>query len=152
VEPYWLAGGDRRAGRRCGGRRRYVVVDGKRGKSPLKFIGPNVHPAAIISDCEGGLFAPIVELFPESKHLLCTWHINNCVKVKAYNLFNKNLEMAERLVNGKWRKILQATTEEAYERELANFRDSYQWCPALVDYVMQQWVPHREKFVKYWTN
>ncbi|XP_021759160.1 protein FAR1-RELATED SEQUENCE 5-like [Chenopodium quinoa] len=70
------------------------------------YIGPNVQPSAIVSDCEGGLFAPIAELFPESSHLLCIWHINNCVKVKAYNLFNKNLVTAETLVNGKWRKII----------------------------------------------
>ncbi|XP_021747181.1 uncharacterized protein LOC110713021 [Chenopodium quinoa] len=116
------------------------------------YIGPSVQPSAIVSDCEGGLFAPIAELFPESSHLLCTWHINKCVKVKAYNLFNKNLDSAERLVNGKWRKILQATTEAEYDRALDNFKDAYQWCPAIVDYVMQQWVPQREKFVKYWTN
>ncbi|KAL6558823.1 hypothetical protein OROMI_019173 [Orobanche minor] len=47
------------------------------------LLGFDVHPTAIVTDRELGLMRPIGEVFPQSAHLLCTWHINKDVEDKV---------------------------------------------------------------------
>ncbi|CAL1384718.1 unnamed protein product [Linum trigynum] len=50
----------------------------------IKGLLGDTVPNVIVTDKEGGLLAsiPVVFPLPHTVHLLCLWHVNNCVKQK----------------------------------------------------------------------
>ncbi|XP_050229474.1 uncharacterized protein LOC126678623 [Mercurialis annua] len=78
------------------------------------LIGDDVHPAAILTDRELGLIRPIREVFPQTAHLLCTWHINKDVKDSVFKLYGRDRTFAEGFKNRRWKNIIKVPTEEEY--------------------------------------
>lgn len=116
------------------------------------MFGYDVQPTAIVTDRELGLMTPIRDIFPESPHLLCTWHINKCVEDKVYRLCGKNKGVAERFKNGRWRAIMKAPTVRDYDSAVHMMKDSWRSFPAVISYVEETWLIHKEMFVDAWTN
>ncbi|XP_056695046.1 protein FAR1-RELATED SEQUENCE 5-like [Spinacia oleracea] len=88
------------------------------------LLGNEVHPTAIVTDRELGLMRPIREIFPRSKHLLCSWHINKDVEAAVGNICGNKI-MGERFKNGKWKRIMEAPTSVEYDLAVLNMQDSW---------------------------
>ncbi|XP_056688195.1 protein FAR1-RELATED SEQUENCE 5-like [Spinacia oleracea] len=117
------------------------------------LLGEDVIPSAIFTDKEGGLMRPVAEVFPNSRHLLCTWHINNDVEARVSFLCNKNKDVGRAFKNGVWKRIMEASTVEEYDRAVASMEDCYVRWQSVIDYVHNTWLTdHRQKFVLAWTN
>ncbi|OMO51093.1 hypothetical protein CCACVL1_30010 [Corchorus capsularis] len=117
------------------------------------LIGDDVHPAAIVTNRELGVMRLILEFFPGTPHLLCTWHINKDVEHNVYKTCAKNKAIAQSFKNGRWRQILEAPTELEYNRQVNFMRDRWsRHRPQVVTYIDETWLVHKEKFVHAWTN
>ena len=63
------------------------------------LIGAKFEHTTFVTDREAGLLAPLAEIFPNSHHLLCTWHINK--DVEAYVASKTTKSMGERFKRGR---------------------------------------------------
>lgn len=132
------------------------------------LIGTRVKPNAIVTDRELALFTPIREIFPDSAHLLCTWHINRDVEGWVRKK-TRQAGMATKFGRGSWSSLLHSATEEEYEEKKTQLLSKWYWVgypqgelrEALADleagsskigeYLDRTWLQHKEKFVKAWT-
>lgn len=71
------------------------------------------NPTVIATDDEKGLISAIHEVFPETHHVLCLWHVNKNVIVNCKSSFDDN-EIWSAFLKA-WYKVLYAITEEEYE-------------------------------------
>jgi len=90
-------------------------------------------------------------VFPDATNLSCQFHIDKNVKAKCKTLdAQKN---AWGYVMEAWGSFVHCPCESSFDEYLKNFEMACSPWPMFVDYVCQTWViPHKEKFVKAWTN
>ncbi|WCJ29365.1 hypothetical protein M5689_011005 [Euphorbia peplus] len=110
-------------------------------------------PTAITSDRELGLLRPLEEVFPESQHMLCTWHINRDVVAHVVKKCKQTDNFAQSFKSGRWSKIIHAPSIEAYYYEVQCMKEVYaKNLSHIVRYLETTWLVHKEKFVDAWTN
>ncbi|XP_021762236.1 uncharacterized protein LOC110727010 [Chenopodium quinoa] len=100
---------------------------------------------------ELGLSAALREVFLGTSHLLCRWHINKDVEARVTDMF-KNKRIGASFKNGKWKRIMDATTEADYNAAVATMKARLASYPAMITYVERTWLCHKIKFVTFWTN
>ena len=109
------------------------------------------YPAVVLSDRDLAFTNAIAEVFPESTHLLCIWHVNQNVLDKAKKTLGADADTFMAMFNA----VCRAPTPEAYAAELERFRcgsASPEWAAA-VRYVVAEWLgPHHKKIVQAWTG
>ncbi|XP_021771779.1 PKS-NRPS hybrid synthetase CHGG_01239-like [Chenopodium quinoa] len=115
------------------------------------LIGYNKEPTVFLSDRELGLCAALREVFPGTSHLLCRWHIKKDVEARVTAMF-KNKKIGAQFKNGKWKRIMDAATEEDYDATVDTMKDRWASYPAVIKYVERTWICHKTKFVTFWTN
>ncbi|XP_021864576.2 protein FAR-RED IMPAIRED RESPONSE 1-like [Spinacia oleracea] len=115
------------------------------------LLGASVSPKAILTDKEPGLLKPVAEVFPNTAHLLCTWHINNDVEARVGKICGNKLN-GEYFKNGVWKRIMNATSEAVYNAVVADMEENWSRWSAIMTYVHGTWLKHKEKFVRYETN
>ncbi|XP_050207737.1 PKS-NRPS hybrid synthetase cheA-like [Mercurialis annua] len=119
----------------------------------LRFlIGDHLQPTCIFTDRELGLLKPVKEIFPHTPHLLCTWHINKDVEDKVFKLCGRDTAITDTFMNGSWKKLIKAQTEEQYVAALTTVKMRTRAFPAVMQYLDRTWLGHKEKFVSCWTN
>ncbi|XP_050207574.1 uncharacterized protein LOC126656996 [Mercurialis annua] len=119
----------------------------------LRFlIGDLLQPTCIFTDRELGLLKPVKEIFPYTPHLLCTWHINKDVEDKVFKLCGRDTAITDTFMNGSWKKLIKAQTEEQYVAALTTVKMRTRAFPAVIQYLNRTWLGHKEKFVSCWTN
>ncbi|XP_021773620.1 uncharacterized protein LOC110737591 [Chenopodium quinoa] len=64
----------------------------------------------------------------------------------------KKKEIGAKFKNGRWRHVINATSEVAYKRELVEVKTKWGRWAKVIDYVVDTWLIHKEKFVMFWTN
>lgn len=116
-----------------------------------ELIGYDKEPSVFLSDRELGLCAALREVFPGTAHFLCRWHINKDVEARVTNMF-KNKKIGASFKNGKWKRIMDATTEADFHVAVDKMKVSWASYPAVITYVSNTWLPHAKKFVTCWTN
>ncbi|XP_074305127.1 uncharacterized protein LOC141640135 [Silene latifolia] len=115
------------------------------------MMNDNVVPNVIVTDHERGLIAAIPKVFPNSHHLLCTFHIYNAVETKATNLYNG--DFGQMLTYGRWRKVIEANDEESCFREWEELKTKFSNRPSLISYLEDTWMTdHVTKFAKCYSN
>ena len=97
-------------------------------------IGEPQGPKTTVTDRELALANAIKAVWPQSCHLLCTWHISNNVLTNCRRIFNTN-EIWEEFVSA-WNGVWRAATAAATDAEWLKFRRRFapQW-PEAVDYL-----------------
>ncbi|KAL2902295.1 Protein FAR1-RELATED SEQUENCE 5 [Bienertia sinuspersici] len=117
------------------------------------ILGESVQLSAIVTDRDLGLTKALAQVFPQTSHLLCTWHINKDVADRVQKLYGASTsKTGENFKNGMWRLVINAATQEEFDHAWTSLVDSYSWFPAAVSYVRDTWIVHKEKFVRAWTN
>jgi hypothetical protein len=117
------------------------------------------EPLSIVTDRELALINCLESLFPESKHLLCRWHVNMNVLAKSKKHFpgpiKDNAGKVERHPSfkaflGDWNTLLFSGTESLYNERLEKMRKDYP--AAAMSYCEGTWLLWKEKLVAYWVN
>ena len=140
-------------------------------KLQLIYLGfehlPSDSPTTIITDADPAIIAALITVFPNTHHLLCLWHIQKDVlayikKELHIQAIQNNLSQLEYTdwvatfaaeLETDWNKVVYASTEEAFEASWTAFRTQYsERYPRIVNYLTNQWIPHKEKFIRAWTN
>ncbi|XP_012833608.1 PREDICTED: uncharacterized protein LOC105954483 [Erythranthe guttata] len=118
----------------------------------LRDILPSeAEPEVILTDRELGLLKALPNVFPQSNHMLCLYHINRNVEANATKfLGNKNHGVFFRRTV--WEKLVNSETEEEYGFNYSEMVSLYGEYPKLITYVNHTWLIYKERFVKYWTN
>ncbi|CAO1631758.1 unnamed protein product [Parajaminaea phylloscopi] len=127
----------------------------------FQVVGAWPTPAVIVTDRDLALMNAIKQVFPESRNLLCRWHIGRAVKAKITEHFSKSkdLEDADAVdqaieeFSRQWEQVFHAKTEreltEAWDAfvELCTMPDS--WTPAtrVYDYIVETWMRHQQSFM-----
>ncbi|KAL5161406.1 hypothetical protein HKD37_07G018686 [Glycine soja] len=90
-------------------------------------------------------------IFPECTNLLCRFHIDKNVKAKCRSLIGQ--KNAWDYVMDAWGSLIDSPFKHQFDDCLKKFEIAYSPWPMFVDYVHQTWIiPHKERFVKVWTN
>lgn len=110
----------------------------------------------IVTDRDIALMAAIHEIFPRTTNLLCLWHINKCVKSEWKPIFQDSEKLEEEWTAfyEKWRATVYAKFEVEYTSAWTYLSDTYKSTfSRKVHYLQTTWLtPHRQKFVKCYTN
>ncbi|XP_068492204.1 uncharacterized protein [Phaseolus vulgaris] len=118
-----------------------------RGSLLTSHVGPEV----IVCDRDLALMNAINIVFPKARNLLCRFHINKNVKAKCKMLVD-SVEAWE-VVMDSWRTIIDCTYIAKFDEFIKSFETIFSPWPLLVEYVKNTWIiPHKEKFVKCWTD
>ena len=90
-------------------------------------------------------------VFKNTKHLLCTWHIEQDCFAKARAVFG-NMEVATEFTFKQMKKVVESRTVKEFDERYASVRACYSGFSGMMEYLEKEWEPHKEKFVKAWTN
>ena len=111
-----------------------------------EYLHPRV-PEVLVTDRDLALMSAITEAFPSAANLLCTWHIEKNFLAQCKKGFVED-EWDSFL--GKWRTVVQSETEDALERNWAEFSASHP--PAVIAYIESTWMVHQRMFVHAFVN
>jgi len=118
-----------------------------KGLKGLFFRG-DVYPQVIVSDRDFALMNAISVIFPETTNILCRFHINKNVKAKC-----KMFREAWDIVMNAWDVVVDYHKCDTYDEIVKGFESVCSSWPLFVDYVKKTWlIPHKEKFVRAWTD
>lgn len=80
-------------------------------------------PSVIVTDNERALRNAIASVFPESQHLLCSWHLWNTMETKLPVGTVSGVEYNYRrsLAEVEFKKVMSTSNEEEYKTALSNF-------------------------------
>jgi hypothetical protein len=89
-------------------------------------------------------------VFPSTKYIICTWHINGNIA--------KNLKV--KFENGEaWKKFLEEWNAVMYANQAAEFEDNWRKIrekyiskPDVINYLESTWISMKENFVSHWIN
>src|SRR4051794_26487175 len=111
-------------------------------------------PSVMVTDHELALMNSICEVFPTVHNLLCTWHIDQCVKGKAVKEFHKDSEQEAKAEFIKaWMNLVQSRSVAVYNYEWSRMQDVYTSRPALLAYLKNTWLdPYQYKIIHCWTD
>ncbi|KAH1250258.1 hypothetical protein GmHk_05G013446 [Glycine max] len=115
------------------------------------FMIVDALPGVIFHDRDLSLMNAVKTVLPDATNLLCQFHIDKNMKAKCKTLVaQKN---AWDYVMEAWGSLVDCPCESSFDEYLKNFEMTcFQWL-MFVNYVCQTWViPHKERFVKAWTN
>lgn len=107
-------------------------------------------PLTLITDRELALMNPLEEIFPESRHLLCSWH------GKTRRFYPKppkldDLHPDHVVFLEAWKFLIASPSEEAYKARLHAFLHGG-FPQGAVDYVVKTWLIWKEKLVSCWVD
>ncbi len=117
------------------------------------------QPLSIVTDRELAIMNCLDELFMDSTHLLCTWHVNMNILANCRKHFpadKRNTHSNDTTIDPKWEGflkdwslLLSSATELEYTTNLTKFRIHPQ---VAVSYIEDTWLKWKEKLVQYWVD
>ncbi|XP_068483428.1 uncharacterized protein [Phaseolus vulgaris] len=115
------------------------------------FLRFDSYPKVVVSDRDIALMNAINVVFPEVANLLCRFHIDKNVKAKCKMIVHPKEEWDQ--VMESWGAIVDCENVESYEHRVEAFNVVCSPWPIFTEYVISTWLnPHKEKFVKAWTD
>ncbi|KAH1202702.1 Protein FAR1-RELATED SEQUENCE 5 [Glycine max] len=115
------------------------------------FLRHDHLPLVIVTDRDLAPMNAVKTVFPESTNLLCRFHIDKNVKAKCKSLIGEN--NAWDYVMDSWGTLVDCPSEHEFHESHQKFQVACSPWPMFIDYVNDTWIiPHKEKFIKAWTN
>ncbi|XP_062012413.1 uncharacterized protein LOC133728965 [Rosa rugosa] len=119
--------------------------------SRLRTLLDHCTPSVFVTDRELALMNSISKIFPDSRHLLCKWHINRNVMKECKKKF-ATAEMWIMFLNA-WNTVVGSTTESEYWANLLEFESKFSTYPNELRYLKRTWLDnYKERFVVAWTD
>ncbi len=108
-------------------------------------------PLLNITDCELALIKAHYEVFPNSEHMLCGWHINRNVVANCKPSFYTKEDWVEFYAH--WFRVMDAVTVTIFEAEWKSLQEVYNRVdPNICAYLASVWIIYKTKFVLCYTN
>lgn len=107
-----------------------------------------VSPSVLLTDNEQALINAITQVFPNSTHLLCSWHIFKNIQLHCRKHFKSEAEWST--FRMEWNKLIQSSSASQYMQNFSQF--SLSWNPPTGDYLIKNVLPLKEKFVACFIN
>ncbi|KAH1199407.1 Protein FAR1-RELATED SEQUENCE 5 [Glycine max] len=115
------------------------------------FLRNGRLPVVIVTDRDLALMNALKIVFLECTNLLFRFHIDKNVKAKCKSLIGQ--KNVWEYVMDSWGTLVDCPSEQQLPEHLQRFQVACSLWPMFVDYVCETWiVPHKEKFIKAWTN
>jgi hypothetical protein len=128
------------------------------------------HPTTIISDCDSALLEARQVVFPQTKHLLCVWHVFKNILAHCKAEFKKDLaikdpslcaEDVRTKVTETWDELLPDIKHVLYAKTVSEYEKA--WCefqtkwspryPRTPSYIQNTWLlKYSTMIVTAWTN
>jgi len=105
-------------------------------------------PEVLITDRELALMNAIENIFPNSTHMLCTWHIEKNILTNA-SRFIKDQDLVQKILSH-WSNLLKLSTPSKLYSSFSRFSAIYP--SKLIAYVEKTWIPLAPGFVNAWTK
>ncbi|XP_040361626.1 uncharacterized protein LOC112203005 [Rosa chinensis] len=119
--------------------------------SRLRTLLDHCTLSVFVTDRELALMNSISKIFPDSRHLLCKWHINRNVMKECKKKF-ATAEMWNMFLNA-WNTVVGSTTESEYWANLKEFESKFSTYPDELRYLKRTWLDnYKERFVVAWTD
>jgi hypothetical protein len=124
------------------------------------------YPLTVVSDADQALLAASAVVLPFTSHNLCVWHIQRAVQEHFKKYIRDELlrtgitrSEAQARTDERWGPIEVAVNNVIYAPTIPEFEAAWdalkRLCsdlPVLITYFENQWMPHKEKIVKAWTD
>lgn len=109
-------------------------------------------PIVNITDREAALILAHYEVFPQTRHILCIWHINKDVLANCKAKFGAKEDWEEFQVA--WQAVVYAHTVADFALAWDVLQDKYdEYDYTICAYLQRHWIdPYKRKFVKAYTN
>ncbi|XP_052627015.1 protein FAR1-RELATED SEQUENCE 5-like [Lactuca sativa] len=114
-------------------------------------INDSFCPRVIVTDRDLALMKACGDVFPQSNHLLCRWHIFNDItkhcrqRIKPQKTWNS--------FHLKWTKLVESPTLNAYMQNYADLQTLLFEHADVFDYLYTVWLgKYAERFVSLWTD
>lgn len=110
---------------------------------------PSRFPTTFTTDAEAALISAIDEVFPNSAHLLCQWHISTNLmkhcrpKMESFDNWKVFLKL--------WNKFVASKDQLEYDSSFAPMAE-YATKYNCMKYVTETWLTHQQKFVAMYTS
>ena len=115
------------------------------------FLIPDALPRVIVTNRDLTFINIVKIVFLECTNLLYRFHIDKNVKTKCKSLVGQ--KNAWDYVMEAWGSLVDCPSKEDFNECFKKFEIACSPRPMFVDYVNQTWIiPHKERFVKAWTN
>ncbi|KAL0228558.1 hypothetical protein RCL1_004701 [Eukaryota sp. TZLM3-RCL] len=118
------------------------------------------HPKVVVTDCEKAFLNALNSVLPDTKRMLCLWHIER--HFNGYKTNENEVYFDEFFVD--WKKIVNSKTEETLLLNVSEFETKWnikdEEVPEekvlllnnLTSYVQKQWFPYFSYFVHFLTD
>ena len=101
-------------------------------------------PSVFVSDRDLALLNAIEACFPMSRHILCIWHINQCVMKKCSPM----LGMEWKRFYASWHSLVNSSTQWSYDQKWEVMREEFRKYKGVINYLWETWLcPYRERFI-----
>ncbi|XP_057485845.1 uncharacterized protein LOC130772121 [Actinidia eriantha] len=106
-------------------------------------------PSVFVSDRDLALINAIESCFPMARHILCVWHINQCVMKKCAPM----LGMEWKRFYASWHLLINSSTQWSYQQKWEVMREEYQRFEGVLKYLWETWLhPYKNRFVSAWVD
>lgn len=117
----------------------------------LRHVCGNVTPGVIVTDRELGLISALGVVFPDVKHMICTFHIKCNIQHRSWAV-TRSKEL-QAVFASHYHALIESRSPESYERRLGEMKVHWQAYPRLMEYLETTWlIPYKEAIVRYWCD
>ncbi|GFS31269.1 hypothetical protein Acr_23g0011790 [Actinidia rufa] len=90
-------------------------------------------PSVFVSDRDLALINAIETCFPMARHILCIWHINQCVMKKCAPM----LGLEWKSFNASWHSLINSSTQWSYQQKWEVMREEYRRFECVLEYLWE---------------
>lgn len=114
------------------------------------LLDDNCIPSVIVTDRELALMNSISNVFPNTRHVLCRWHINKQVSTHCKKLFAT--KGGWDMFNNGWQSLVNSNNEDEYFNNLNVLESKFSTYPGAINYLKTIWLNnYKDRFVAAWT-
>ena len=113
------------------------------------FTSNNIpQPDVFLTDREQALINSVTSAFPNSTHLLCTWHIQKNIVTNAAKLIKNKAKEGEMI--SAWNELIRRPSQSDFHDKFQTFASKYG--AKFEEYMYSTWLPVAEKYSNAWTK
>jgi transposase-like protein len=106
-------------------------------------------PLVFVTDRDLALINAIETCFPMSRHILCIWHINQCVMKNCSAV----LGLLWKDFYQSWQTLINSSSTSSYQHNWASMCKEYSQYPHVIRYLADTWLtPYKERFITAWID
>jgi hypothetical protein len=106
-------------------------------------------PLVFVTDRDLALMKAIETCFPTARHILCIWHINQCVMKHCSAALGPKLKDFYH----SWQSLIHSSTPSSYQQKWVVMCNEYSQYPHVLNYVEDAWLmPYRNRFITAWID